>query len=535
MPKFMEHTFSDNPVSVNIPRSTFNRDFRHKTSFNEGSLIPFYFDEVLPGDTFNVRTNALVRLSNPAVRPVMDDMYLDVYYFFVPSRILWKHFEEVHGENKATAWTQPTEYVLPVEGVSDTIDSGSFYGYCGLPSTASANGLNLLPYAAYCKIWNEWFRDENLEDPDPVVDAIYNLGNNAPLATQAVSVSGIHSVSRYHDYFSSCLPAPQKGAAVDLPLGDSAPVSITTVGNNLFLGPATVADEPVSYSSGVGNKGYLYADGTALSVSSLSGTGTADLSSATAANINQLRQAFQLQRLFERDARGGTRFTEKLKSHFGVTNGDARLQRPEFLGGKHQLLSMQQVSQTAPSSGTGNALGQLGAYSVTGMSEGSFVKSFTEFGYVVGVACVRVKHSYAQGVSRMFTRKRRFDYYYPALANIGEQPVYTRELYAPSGVTSTTIFGYQEAWADYRYKPDMVTGMLRPGQDVDMTAWTYSDHYMAAPTLSAGWVKEVPDNIDQTLAVPSRTADQFIADFGVSNKCTRPMPLYSIPGLIDHN
>ena len=535
MPKFMEHTFSDNPVSVNIPRSTFNRDFRHKTSFNEGSLIPFYFDEVLPGDTFNVRTNALVRLSNPAVRPVMDDMYLDVYYFFVPSRILWKHFEEVHGENKNTAWTQPTEYVLPVEASSSSVVGGSFYDYCGIPVDTNVSGLNLLPYAAYCKIWNEWFRDENLEDPDPVVDAIYNLGNNAHLGTEAVSYSGIHSVSRYHDYFSSCLPAPQKGAAVDLPLGDSAPVNVPAGKIKFESGAASIA-APVTYyyNQRIGPDSGLVASG-GDNLQSDPFTVSADLSQATAANINQLRQAFQLQRLFERDARGGTRFTEMLKSHFGVTNGDARLQRPEFLGGKHQLLSMQQVSQTAPSSGTGNALGQLGAYSVTGMSEGSFVKSFTEFGYVVGVACVRVKHSYAQGVSRMFTRKRRFDYYYPALANIGEQPVYTRELYASSGVTSTTIFGYQEAWADYRYKPDMVTGMLRPGESTDMTAWTYSDNYKAAPTLSAGWVKEVPDNINQTLAVPSTTADQFIADFGVSNKCTRPMPLYSIPGLIDHN
>lgn len=224
---------------------------------------------------------------------------------------------------------------------------------------------------------------------------------------------------------------------------------------------------------------------TGLTPVTADGHFTADLSNATAANINALREAFQLQRLFEKDARGGTRYTEMLKSHFGVTNGDARLQRPEFLGGKHVLLSMQQVSQTAPSSGTGNALGQLGAYSVTGSSDGSFVKSFTEFGYIVGVACVRVKHSYAQGISKMFTRKRRFDFYYPALANIGEQPVYTRELYAGnSGVNDVNVFGFQEAWADYRYKPDMVTGMLSPGQYADMTAWTYADNYTTAPTLS---------------------------------------------------
>ena len=335
-----------------------------------------------------------------------------------------------------------------------------------------------------------------------------------------------------------------------MPLGASAPVSLsneagpfvnvgvygsTSANNNVVTSRNTLAASDVTGLKQTGSSSELDfkfdVDNLLDQVS-----GSADLSNATAANINQLRQAFQLQRLFEKDARGGTRYTEMLKSHFGVTNGDARLQRPEFLGGKHVLLSMQQVSQTAPSSGTGNALGQLGAYSVTGSSDGSFVKSFTEFGYIVGVACVRVKHSYAQGISKMFTRKRRFDFYYPALANIGEQPVYVRELYAGTGgAGNVNVFGFQEAWADYRYKPDMVTGMLRPGQTADMTAWTYADNYTTAPTLSADWVHETTSNIDQTLAVPSATADQFIADFGVMNKCTRPMPLYSVPGLIDHN
>ena len=296
-------------------------------------------------------------------------------------------------------------------------------------------------------------------------------------------------------------------------------------------------DETVTYTSNAGAHGYLYANGTSLAVSQTSGTGVADLSKATAANINELRQAFQLQRLFERDARGGTRYTEMLHAHFGVTNPDARLQRPEYLGGEHILLNMTQVQQTAPSSGSGNALGQLGAYSLTGAQGGAFVKSFTEFGYVLGLACVRVKHSYSQGIPRMFTRKRRFDFYYPGLANIGEQPVYTSELYnaAGSAFSTSTVFGFQEAWADYRYKPDLVTGMLRPGQTADMTAWTYGDNYTAAPTLSDGWVKESTGNIDQTLAVLKATADQFIADFGVYNKCTRVMPLFSVPGLIDHN
>ena len=534
-PSFL-HDFSSNPTGLSARRSTFDRNCRIKTSFNEGKLIPFFCDEVLPGDTFNVKTSVLARLSNPAVRPVMDDMYLDVYYFFVPSRILWKHFPEVHGENVSGYWAAPSEVVCPSDADQPVL-SHSVYDYLGVPPGCSSSGLNPLPVIAYYKVWGEWFRDENLTSPIVQVETFFNAASGSVFDSGGNATGSLLSVSRYHDYFSSCLPAPQKGSAVSLPLGTTAPVSVTTQSQNLFLGPSGQVGTAVTYTTNTGNNGYLYVDGTNLSVSPTAGTGTADLSQATAANINELRQAFQLQRLFERDARGGTRYTEMLHAHFGVTNPDARLQRPEYLGGEHILLNMTQVQQTAPSSGSGNALGQLGAYSLTGAQGGAFVKSFTEFGYVLGLACVRVKHSYSQGIPRMFTRKRRFDFYYPGLANIGEQPVYTSELYTPAGsaFSKANVFGFQEAWADYRYKPDLVTGMLRPGQTADMTAWTYGDNYTAAPTLSDGWVKESTGNIDQTLAVPAATADQFIADFGVYNKCTRVMPLFSVPGLIDQN
>ena len=534
-PSFL-HDFSSNPTGLAARRSTFDRNCRIKTSFNEGNLVPFFCDEVLPGDTFNVKTSVLARLSNPAVRPVMDDMYLDVYYFFVPSRILWKHYSEVHGENVSSYWSPSSETVVPSEA-SKTNQLHSPYDYLGVSVGVDVAGLNPLPVVAYYKIWNEWFRDENLSSPISIVEGFFNVPSGALVDSAGYNPSFLMPVSRYHDYFSSCLPAPQKGAAVSLPLGNTAPVSVTTQYQNLFLGPSGQVGTAVTYTTNMGNNGYLYVNGTNLSVSPTAGIGTADLSNATAANINELRQAFQLQRLFERDARGGTRYAEMLHAHFGVTNPDARLQRPEYLGGEHILLNMTQVQQTAPSSGSGNALGQLGAYSLTGAQGGAFVKSFTEFGYVLGLACVRVKHSYSQGIPRMFSRHRRFDFYYPALANIGEQPVYKSELFtAPGSAFSTSqVFGFQEAWADYRYKPDLVTGMLRPGRTADMTAWTYGDNYTAAPTLSDGWVKESTGNIDQTLAVPAGTADQFIADFGVYNKCTRVMPLFSVPGLIDHN
>lgn len=303
--------------------------------------------------------------------------------------------------------------------------------------------------------------------------------------------------------------------------------SVAAAGASIGVGGSVDPNRStLSFSFGGNSSNYAV-----LNVDDPSVSGTADLSGVTAATVNQLRQAFALQRLFERDARGGTRYTENLRSHFGVTNPDARLQRSEYLGGSHTLLNVTQVQQTAPGGST-SSVGSLGAYSLTGSSDGSFVKSFTEFGYVYGLACVRVKHSYSQGVPRMFTKHRRFDFYYPGLANIGEQPVYTREIYEHSG---SNVFGFQEAWAEYRYMPDIISGMLTPGQTTDMTAWTFGDHYTASPTLSSSWLQEGASNIDQSLAVPSATADQFIADFGVLNKCTRPMPLYSVPGLIDHN
>ena len=335
MPNFMD-SFSRNPTGLKLNRSTFERNCRHKTSFNEGQLVPFFVDEVLPGDTFKVKTSVLCRLSNPAVRPVMDDMYLDYYYFFVPSRILWKHYEELHGANKTDAWTQATEFIVPSFGNTAERTDHDFLSYCGVPvDLSNISAINGLPYAAYLRVYDDWFRDENLIAPNPLLTSFYEAGSGTTVSD--VYSGSLKNVCRYHDYFSSCLPNPQKGNAVTLPLGTSAPVTVTSNWSGNFTGPASLVQGGtgvVDFVSASGTGKLLVNNGNnSLTPTTITSTGLADLSSATAATINAIRSAFQLQRLYEKDARGGTRYTEMLLAHFGVSNGDARLQRPEFLGG----------------------------------------------------------------------------------------------------------------------------------------------------------------------------------------------------------
>ncbi|QCS36582.1 major capsid protein [Capybara microvirus Cap3_SP_470] len=553
---------------VNINRSTFRRDHTVKTSFNMGELIPFCVEEVLPGDTFSIKTSKLIR-TQPLLTPLMDQLYLDTYWYFVPNRLIWEHWINFMGENTDGSWIPETQYSVPT--VSAPSSTGwiehTLADYMGLPVNvpSSSDGVfsvSALPFRAYCKIYNDWFRDENLCDPAflPLDDST-RVGSNGD-SLNDVCLGGMPLKSgKIHDYFSSCLPAPQKGSPVSLGLesvyGDGfVPVfgnglslglhnserlfgisssnssgllgaSSNAVGNP--LGTTTSSIVPIQNKSiGVLTKSGLDAVGLPYKDTGL----VADVSQSSL-TVNSLRYAFAVQRLLEKDARGGSRYIEQIKSHFGVTSPDARLQRSEYLGGNRINININQVLNVAQAQKTGSSEGMLGnvaGYSVTGDSHGDFSKSFTEHGYIIGLMTVRQDNSYCQGTDRFWKRKTRFDYYYPVFANIGEQPVYQSEIYE-TGSNSDIVFGYQEAWADYRFKPSKVTGMMRNQLD----AWHLADKYNNPPVLGKTWIESDKANLDRALAVTSSTADQFFADIFIENKCTRPMPMFSIPGLLDHN
>ncbi len=550
--------FSSVP-NVDISRSRFERPSRLLTTFNAGKLIPIYIDECLPGDTVTMDVASLVRMSTP-IFPTMDNAYLDYYFFFVPNRLVWDHWRELNGENRDTYWTQPTEYNVPMlEGL---IEPGSLADYFGLPTgTEHPIEASALPFRAYTLIWNEFFRDQNYMSP-----AFFTTGDsNDEFGRREngdwTTWSGIENacfggaplpVAKFHDYFTSVLPAPQKGEAVLLPAlqGNKVPVVSLHDGHNLSqanISFASNGDLQGPVGLGIFNGEYDTIGTFPVSnVTEQSGTLYFDnlwaqFDAQSLGTINELRQAFQIQKLLERDARGGTRYTEILNAHFGVTSPDSRLQRPEYLGGKRVPINIDQVLQTSATSDV-SPQGNAAAFSLTTDVDSSFTKSFVEHGYLIGVACVRTDHTYQQGIDKMWSRKRRFDFYWPALANISEQPVYVKEILA--GISSEDdVFGYQEAWAEYRYKPSRVCGAFRSNYYASLDSWHYADYFHPWEgdndkqyfLASRDFMAETAVNIDRTLAVQSSLEDQFLGNFFFKATWVRPMPMFSVPGLIDHH
>lgn len=542
--------------NLEITRSRFKRDQDIKLTFDAGKLIPFYVDEVLPGDTFSVDQSAIIRMTTP-IFPVMDNAYLDYYYFFVPNRILWEHWKEFMGEVTDEPWVQTVEYTVPtikIEGTSDTDKlpkEASILDYMGIPTkfvgAKKSAEINALPIRAYVKIWSEWFRDQNVDNPaiNSVTDATVNYKDDAgedieKILQQAYTGGRPLPVNRFHDYFSSALPSPQRATEpVKLPLGGKAYVLADNDGIAYLRGSYSTMGGTTQYSQ-AGNSGEgIYKRYSIDGPDTVSGPGSevsqvlyTDLSTATGATINQLRQAFQVQKYFEELARGGSRYREQIYSLFRTRISDKTAQIPEYLGGDRVMININQVVQTSGTTKE-SPQGNVAAVSVTGFGKSAFTKSFEEHGWVIGVCCVRHDHTYQQGIERMWSRKNKLDFYFPVFANLGEQAVLKKELYATAEASDEQAFGYQEAWSEYRMKPNRVCGLFRSNATGTLDSWHYADNYSAVPALSQEWMKEGKVEIQRTLAIQDEP--QFIMDILVKNTTVRPMPLYSIPGLIDHH
>lgn len=544
-----ERHFNQVP-ETHVSRTRFKRDQNILTTFDAGKLIPFYVDEVLPGDTFSVDTAAIIRMSTPKY-PVFDDAFIDFYYFFCPNRILWDNFKRFMGEANDAPWMPTKTYQVPKIEIGDGTTSesrlgpkeGSILDYMGVPTnivnennaSTTKFEVNALPIRAYVKIWNEFFRDQNVGNPANFITSdsnqIYadaNTEDENGILQNAIYGARCLPVSKFHDYFSSCLPYPQRGPEVTIALTGNAPVSTFKTEK---LEEQLAHDFGANFNAtSVPSPGATTKPGMSFNDGTKNGFLGADLTGIEAATINQLRQAFAVQHYYEALARGGSRYREQVRALFGVSISDKTVQVPEYLGGGRYHVNINQIVQTSGQQTENDTpIGETGAMSVTPINESSFTKSFEEHGFVIGVMCVRHNHSYQQGLERFWSRSDRLDYYFPQFANLGEQPVKKKEIMLSGTATDDETFGYQEAWADYRMKPNRVSGKMRSNAVGTLDFWHYADNYKTVPTLSQEWMNEGKTEIARTLVVQDEP--QFFGAIRVMNKTTRCMPLYSVPGL----
>lgn len=560
----------------NMNRSVLDLSHSHITSFNVGDIIPICcYPDVLPGDTISIKTSKLVRLQT-LLAPIFNNLILQTYWFFVPNRLVWNHWAEFMGENKTAPWTQTTEYTVPqiVSPTSTGWTKGTIADFFGIPTGVANLSVNALPFRAYALTCSEWFRNENTTYPInvPLDDTTINGTNGTDQVTDIAKGGAPFKAAKLKDYFTACLPAPQKGNSVTIPgLTGTLPVITTntshddlikypmqwalgatgynpsddefssetfsrfsSIGGN-FNDVSLITNDGINFTRAKYNSNWTSGNLKALAPDNLIVQGMDQ-----AISVNQLRLAFQIQKLRELEARTGTRYIEIIKASFGTISPDARMQRPEYLGGSSCKLDVRQVVQTSGTEGSGGTQktpqGHTAAYSVTGDVHGDFSKSFTEHGTLLGLAVVRYKHVYQQGLSRGFSRTTKYSYYWPMLANIGEQPVYEKELYCTGNSDNDdVVFGYNEAWADYRYQPNIVSGEMRSNYATSLDSWHLADEYSSAPALSSAWIQEDKSTVDRVLAINSSISNQLFGEFYFDIKATRVMPVYSIPGLIDHH